>query len=64
MKIDVEGAEWNAFNETSSELLKNFRQIVVEFHSINDVVNGSNFNKTMSVLNKQLDSSSSPYSRK
>lgn len=52
LKIDVEGAEWNAFNETSSELLKNFRQIVVEFHSINDVVNGSNFNKTMSVLNK------------
>ena len=52
LKIDVEGAEWNAFEEISSELLRNFRQIIVEFHGIDMSKNGRNFDKIVNVLNK------------
>jgi hypothetical protein len=34
MKIDIEGAEWQIFAEEPAENLKKFREIVVEFHNL------------------------------
>lgn len=34
LKIDIEGAEWDAFVEMSPDALKRFRQIVCEFHTL------------------------------
>jgi hypothetical protein len=36
LKIDVEGAEWDAFLETPDEVLQWIDQLVVEFHRVND----------------------------
>jgi hypothetical protein len=35
LKIDVEGAEWDVFENISSKTLMKFDQIVVEFHGLN-----------------------------
>jgi hypothetical protein len=34
--MDIEGAEYNWLNSLSDEQLKKFKQIVIEFHGIND----------------------------
>jgi hypothetical protein len=34
LKIDIEGAEWDAFVAITSDALKRFRQIVCEFHTL------------------------------
>jgi len=39
LKIDVESAEWKVFAEEPVETLKKFREIVVEYHWINDEEN-------------------------
>jgi len=39
LKIDVESAEWTVFAEEPLESLKKFREIVVEYHWINDAEN-------------------------
>jgi hypothetical protein len=36
LKIDVEGAEWDAFLQTPDEVLHWIDQLVVEFHRVND----------------------------
>jgi hypothetical protein len=36
LKIDVEGAEWNAFAATPDDVLRRIDQLAVEFHIIND----------------------------
>ena len=35
--MDIEGSEWNVLNQTSNNILKNFRIMVVEFHYLNEV---------------------------
>lgn len=37
LKMDVEGAEWSAILETPSEILGQFSQIVVEFHTLDRI---------------------------
>jgi hypothetical protein len=37
LKIDVEGAEWPVFSEEPAENLRKFREIVVEFHNLDQV---------------------------
>jgi len=49
LKIDIEGDEWNILNELESTDLLKFRQVVVEFHGLNEFVN---FENKLSVLNK------------
>jgi hypothetical protein len=39
LKMDIEGSEWDFFNDASSEDINNFRQIVVEFHWLESMVN-------------------------
>jgi hypothetical protein len=38
LKMDIEGAEWDVFARIDPDRLKVFRQILVEFHSLNRVV--------------------------
>ncbi|MDR2776539.1 MAG: FkbM family methyltransferase [Puniceicoccales bacterium] len=52
LKIDVEGAEWEVFSKTSGEIIENFAQIVVEFHSVDDVYDENKFNAMLNVLEK------------
>ena len=37
IQMDIEGSEWNVLNQTSNNILKNFRIMVVEFHYLNEV---------------------------
>lgn len=39
LKIDVEGAEWSAFANTTSAELENYQQILVEFHDLCNLSN-------------------------
>lgn len=48
LKMDVEGAEWEFLEHTSSELLAGFRQIAFELHDVTDMSN----DKVMPMLRK------------
>jgi len=37
LKIDIENAEWESLLVTPSEVLKNFNQIIIEFHELNRI---------------------------
>lgn len=39
LKIDIEGAEWDAFDATEASILDRFSQIVCEFHGFENGVN-------------------------
>jgi hypothetical protein len=49
LKIDVEGAEWDAFKTVSREVLEKFCQIVVEFHDMCNL-SDANYNSMMGAL--------------
>jgi hypothetical protein len=52
LKIDIEGSEWDIFDMATSDELIKFRQIVVEFHWLEGIVE-SNFRlKVLRVLKK------------
>jgi hypothetical protein len=51
LKIDVEGAEWDAFSTTSQKILEKFSQIVVEFHDVLDL-SDTHYGMMMSALEK------------
>ena len=51
LKIDVEGAEWGFLENVSSETLGKFRQIVIEFHGINDPKNVDRIPRALRKLN-------------
>ena len=36
LKLDIEGDEWSVLNEIDLEEINKFRQIIVEFHNLND----------------------------
>jgi hypothetical protein len=37
LKIDIEGAEWQVFSEVDADLLRRFRQILIEFHDFRNI---------------------------
>lgn len=49
LKMDIEGYEWDLLNTCNSGTLKQFDQIVMEIHSLNDVCN---FDKIITGLEK------------
>ena len=52
LKVDIEGAEWDIFdNETQIDFTR-FAQIAVEFHDFYRIYNDSHFHKVIRVLNK------------
>lgn len=53
MKMDIEGAEWDVFDEADSSVIGQFSQIAVEFHRLTDAVHReSNLRKVTRVLTK------------
>ncbi|CAE7242057.1 ML2, partial [Symbiodinium sp. CCMP2456] len=46
-KIDIEGSEWGAFAAAHVSTLKKFRQLVVEFHSLQEVHKHPDYLKAM-----------------
>lgn len=47
LKCDIEDAEWDVFGSTDPECLAQFRQIVVEFHWLQTVVEPSRYHKML-----------------
>lgn len=41
--MDIEGGEYDVLLESSSELLRRFRVIIIEFHSLQDIFNPKAF---------------------
>ncbi len=52
LKCDIEDAKWEVFAETPSEIMSQFKQIVVELHGVNEVCNDVKFNTVCNVLDK------------
>lgn len=52
LKLDVEGAEWAALQAASEDLLRQFQQIVVEFHGIARSLGGDRYGTIVAVLDK------------
>lgn len=50
LKMDIEGSEWEVLEGTTS--LGAFKQIVIEFHGLHQLINLDYFIKTVSVLRK------------
>jgi hypothetical protein len=53
LKMDIEGAEWDFFLDSTSDDLAKFRQLVVEFHWLNNIVDSTEwYDKIVSVFSK------------
>ena len=52
LKIDIEGSEWNVLDEASGPELSKFRQIIVEFHWLSEIMNEDFRKKVLRVLKK------------
>lgn len=52
LKMDIEGYEWSVFEETPSEVINQFRQIVIEFHGLSPEKDKKDLAKIFSVLQK------------
>ena len=52
LKMDVEGAEWEALCATSSKVLKQFDQIVLEFHGLIKACNIYDIQKRFAIFEK------------
>ena len=50
LQIDIEGAEWAVFEEISEEQIKQFKQIIIEWHGLSPFMEG--FNRRLSILRK------------
>lgn len=68
LKIDVEGAEWEFLSELPSDILKHFKQIILELHNLNNtkiennIVNGlTNLNKTHQAVHIHGNNNSSGF---
>lgn len=61
LKIDIEGSEWDLISEIDSEILKQFDQIIIEFHlffvkynQVNSTYFTNYFTNLYEALNKEL----------
>jgi hypothetical protein len=52
LKIDIEGAEWKVFDSIDVKLLRNFQQIVCEFHDFSKVIHSEWYERAMRVFSK------------
>jgi hypothetical protein len=52
LKIDIEHAEWNVFDQTTDNTLSHFARIVGEFHGFDEVVDDTWFDQAMRVFAK------------
>jgi len=54
LQMDIEGGEYNVIIETSSDFFKKFRIIVIEFHSLDLLLNNASFNFIQACFYKLL----------
>lgn len=54
LKVDIEGEEWEVFNDLSSQEISRFRQILVEFHGLGTPSDSFEYAKKYLVLEKLL----------
>jgi len=52
LKMDIEGSEWGVFQETPSDVINQFSQIVIELHGLDPSGSSENVAKILSVLKK------------
>jgi len=52
LKMDIEGYEWSVFEETSSDVIGQFSQIVIELHELNPNRPKTDLSKVLAVLKK------------
>lgn len=52
LKMDIEGCEWDVFDESDPELISQFSQIVLEFHGLSENVVADEHAKQIEVLEK------------
>jgi hypothetical protein len=52
LKIDIEGSEWEALDNLEPKELDKFRQIVVEYHWLEKLLNDADYPKIVAVLEK------------
>lgn len=52
LKLDVEGAEWEVLSSLNEEVLNQFRQIVIEFHDVNNYDRQSLIKCALTNINK------------
>jgi len=52
LKMDIEGCEWDVFDESDPELLNQFSQIVLEFHGLSEHVEADDHVKQIGILEK------------
>jgi len=52
LKMDIEGSEWETLKNTESKTLNMFRQIVVEFHWLENIFNDQYYETALEVLHK------------
>jgi hypothetical protein len=52
LKMDIEGSEWDALRKLRVDDLEKFRQIVVEYHWFENLMNDQEYSKMSDVLNK------------
>jgi hypothetical protein len=55
LQIDIEGAEYEVFNNLQNFYLKKFRIIVIEFHFLNNLILKNKFYKINNTFEKILD---------
>lgn len=51
LKMDIEGAEWDVFEEIETDILKMFNQIVLELHNMTIMDDASKVKKVLNKLN-------------
>jgi Methyltransferase FkbM domain len=54
LKMDIEGCEWDIFEEIGEDILNQFSQIVVEMHNFLDSHHGHIIDKYIRILNKLI----------
>jgi hypothetical protein len=52
MKMDIEGCEWDVFDESSAETVGLFSQIVVEFHGLSPDMSDARYSQIRNALRK------------
>ncbi len=50
LKVDIEGSEWDVFHTVDPKSLAPFRQLIIEFHGMDKVVNNKASNVMLNVL--------------
>ena len=54
LKMDIEGAEWEILEKVAQDDIVKFRQIVIEFHGLNDLSETGKLNNKIAIIERLL----------